>query len=217
MKLVAVCISRQPVEWENGWPFYNLAEDIELSTRDPYEYTKALAEKRNRAVAQALEKYPNSDHVMMCDSYYASQTGPLHQLVHDYAEFENRAILGGAIWGVIVTSLGRYFRGNPYLEWFDRWAVPEMSGLRRIPVSPGRVFIQVSSVGGVNIFPRTLWDQGIRYGPCQDLHGCEHNYFCEQTDMPKLIDLRAEFRRQRIYPFMKCLRMSLHLGRLIGR
>src|SRR5437867_3933234 len=111
VKIVAVCISQTPILCEYGaaFKYYNLVERTAISTKNPYVYTKRLADKRNRAVDNALAKFPESDHIMMCDSYYATQTGSLHQLIYDYDRhgLADRAILGGAIWGRIRTRLGQ--------------------------------------------------------------------------------------------------------------
>jgi len=59
-----------------------------------------LATKRNRAVEAAIEKYPKTTAVVLCDSYHVHQTSALTGLISDYFELPlDSVILGGAVWG----------------------------------------------------------------------------------------------------------------------
>ena len=65
-------------------------------------YIAYLATKRNRAVETAIEKYPKTTDVVLCDSYYAHQTSALTILISDYFELPlDSVILGGAVWGEV--------------------------------------------------------------------------------------------------------------------
>ena len=215
--------------------------------RDPVSwrrYITYLAAKRNRAVELALSKHPETTNVILCDSYYLHQTAPLEKLIADYtrASAIRPLILGGAIWGYITprVRVSDFLREHK-AEWYDK-SVPEMwsaehgwnpesehgwsSGaylIAHAPVGPAfdapiRNLFKVSSVGGISIWPRRVWDEGTRFGVFEDLpHGCEFNYFFEKASLPKYIDFNAPFWRESTpsYRFVKALRCSLHLGRFL--
>lgn len=187
---------------------------------DPFKYTSGLAKKRNLAVDKILEQYPDASHILMCDSYYVHQTGGLKRLIDDYQQTDRKVILGGAIWGRIRARATDLFQNN-YVRWFDEWAVPEFRLIKYRKSFEG--LVPSSSVPGVFIFPRYLWDNGIRFGQYRllgenewhHMQGCELNYFCSRAPAVKMIDFNAKFYRERLYSKLKCLRVSLHLGRFL--
>lgn len=255
-KIVAVTISRfKNVEWFlpeiPNWFLFTENEDLPMLDQGgmsgliggmayqkdwksgnpgPRKYITYLAAKRNMAVKLALEKYPESDHVLMCDTYYVPQILQLRRLISDYMKVQKieEASLGGAAWGIVRTELGHYL-SHRKKDWYDKWGVPDlmftpygwkpesnkmMNNLWNPPL-PG--LFHTSSLIGVHIFPRIVWDRGTRYGVYDDLHGCEHNYFFEHSGIPRYTDLNTDFIRKNVYPFMKCLRIKLHLGRFVKR
>src|SRR5437867_13441009 len=96
----------------------------------------------------------------MCDSYYVRQTEGLKRLVTDYEKTDKTIILGGAGWGKIRARATDLYKNN-YVRWFDEWAVTEFrlvhykTRFEGLVPSPG--------VPGVFIFPRFLWDIGVRF------------------------------------------------------
>jgi hypothetical protein len=244
-QIVAVTISRYPVTWNiPEVPWFCFVENVDLPLLDdrvpdrkeevwarahvgPRRYITYLAAKRNMAVKLALEKYSDSTDILMCDTYYLNQVSALKQLISDYYAVQEieEAALGGASWGRIRTRLEHYWK--PHKEWHDKWGVPDLMftpyGWRPEkdnlvnsmlnPPLPG--LFHTSSLTGIHIFPRTIWDKGSRYGVFNDLHGCEHNYLFEHSGIPRYTDFNAEFYRERIYPFIKCIRMTLHLRRFM--
>ena len=69
----------------------------------------------------------------------------------------------------------------------------------------------MKSVSGIHIFPRSLWDEGARYGVYDDTNkGTEITYFCEKTG-GCVIDLNAFFYREKKYPLLKCIQCSIGL------
>lgn len=198
---------------------------------EPRRYVNYLATKRNRAVQLALERHPDAESVLICDSYYLPQRGALRKLLDDYRQARNNGYsiaLGGAIWGRIRMELKDWFRFKQ-IEWFDKWAVPELRWtpygwlpekdlrLARIFQRPMKGLYRVSSLGGIAVWPRSVWDHGCRFVVPDDLHGCELNGFYESLPLPRFVDLNAIFWRKLQRPFLKCLRVSLHLGRFTGR
>lgn len=231
MRLVAVTISRHEESWDlPDVPWYCLVrdEDILGEGSPPRRYITYLAEKRNEAVKLALEKYPDATDIIICDTYYLHQIEGLNRLISDYQKIRSQGVaLGGAIWGTIRLKLEHYFR-RPRIEWYDKWAVPELAFVPYrwrpetdvvarmfTPPLPGLYY--TSALSGVAIWPRSVWDKGARFGVNDDLHGCEMNRFYESAGIPRYIDLDAVFWRRTVYPLSKCIRNTLHLGRLIGK
>ena len=216
MKIVAVTISKEPIDWPlQGIPHYVSYESIHATRNNPYRYVSEMARIRNQAVKTALELYPMTEHVLVCDSYYVEQPAALRQLISDY---NGECLLGGALWGLNRVTFPQVFKCQ--IEWCDTWSVPDCAGHRYSldthhykTVNHRTGLWNVSSVGGVFIFPRQVWEDGTRFGVYEDLHGCEFNYFCEHTNLPKMVDFNAAFFRETVYPALKCLRVSLHLGR----
>jgi hypothetical protein len=147
--------------------------------------------------------------------------------------------LGGAIWGRIKQRIrvSHFFHGHKP-EWYDKLSVPEMwfvphgwtptsqygwspesRFIAEAPAGPAfnpplPNFFKVSSLGGISIWPRHIWEDGPRFGVFNDLpHGCELNYFFEKAPLPKYVDFNASFWRDNSYSFFKALRVSAHLGR----
>ncbi len=254
MVLIAVTISRQETEWSlPGIPWFNFVKDEKVPMLEqggiegpeaksyqknwtrghpgPRRYITYLAKKRNRAVELALEKYPETTDVMMCDTYYTNQIAPLKVLTRDYQRLQEMKVtsaLGGATWGLIRTRPSDFFRPRRK-EWYDKWGVPDLTftpygwkpekdkvlgGLLNPPLSG---LFHTSSLSGISIWPRSAWDKGARYGVFDDLHGCEHNYFFEHSGIPRYTDFNAEFYRRVSYSFLKALRCSVNLGRFIQK
>lgn len=246
--VVAVTISRS----DSGsklpdmpWHFFsgdNVAPDLPeieyLSLRQSAQknadalarYIAYLATKRNRAVEAAIEKYPETTDVMLCDSYYVHQTSALTRLISDYFELPlDSVILGGAVWGRIKPRTRvRDFIGRSKIEWYDKWSYPDLrftpfgwnpeeDFVARFFRPPLRGLYRVSSIGGVSIWPRSVWEAGTRFGVFEDMHGCELNYFFEHASLPKYVDLNAVFRRDHSYTFAKAMRCALHPGRFVPK
>jgi hypothetical protein len=253
MKVTAVTVAREELAppqfaFDNNINWFLFAEDSKIPDLDMDEYKKLhadysrgsrvsdgamryvqyLAKKRNRAFEIAIETYPQTDTLILCDRYYLRQTRPFNHLLHDYLSLKQKVALGGAIWGTIKITVKDWItlRG---VEWYDKWAVPELrwcpygwmpdgeDAVTRMMVPPLEGLYRVSSLGGISIFPRTVWDDGVRFNVPSDLHGCEINGFFEDMRIPKYVDMNAEFFRKLERPFSKCLRVKLHLGRFIGK
>jgi len=222
-----------PMLEEGGISGLNAKEyqkDWSRNNQGPRRYITYLASKRNMAVKLALERYPDATDVLMCDTYYLKQLDGLKSLISDYGVLERQGFavaLGGAVWGKIRTRIKDFLYIKP--EWYDKWGVPDLAftpygwtpekdrvlGNLLNPPIPG--LFHTSSLPGVAIWPREIWDKGARYGVFDDLHGCEHNYFYESARIPRYVDFNAKFWRELQYPFLKSLRCSLHLGRFIGK
>jgi hypothetical protein len=244
MKLTAVTISMTPETWdlpEYNW--FNYVENIPLPelTADELEYydkdvainrlglvkwVTYLGKKRNHAIGLALEKFPETTDIMICDSRYVHQVDSVQQLVSHYQKLQSLGqdgCLGGSTWGYHITTISSWFKRE--YEWYDSWAVPEMTGAkfgkvpdallgRRVPFSG---LVPTSSLMCCAIFPRRQWDNGARFRADPVLRGCEVNGFWEGVSIPKYTDLNVIFWRHTVYSFTKCLRVSLHLGRFVGK
>ncbi len=246
MKLTVVCISRQPETLNLPYPFYCLdkklpnypieeitkAYQTALANRDwksSLDYISYLAEKRNVAVRAALKEYPETTDIFFCDSYYLHQDQSSKRLISDYEALKKRGlpvILGGAVWGKNRTRISHILR--PAKHWHDSWGVPE---LRWAPYNwnpsadwltfrmrvPLEGLYRTKNVSGAFIFPREVWDRGIRFEAPSDLHGVELSSLCEKVNLPIYIDFNARFQRDLIYSVIKCLRCSLAIrSRLRG-
>ncbi|HTD18363.1 MAG TPA: hypothetical protein VK667_02410 [Ktedonobacteraceae bacterium] len=237
MNITGYTISKNPEHWHlPNIPWYNLAEDTEIPEIDKYKnaykyqdwysslkYISYLADKRNRAIEKALSLHPETDAILCCDSYFLEQTEALERLINDYRQLSIECNLGGAVWGVTRARISHLIRQR--VEWFDKWGVPELRWMppdfwpekdwvafRHRPPLSG--LYRVHSLPGVYIFPRSTWEKGARCGITEDMHSCEHETLCEASGIPTYIDLNAKFWRRKVYPVMKCIRVSLNLGRL---
>lgn len=244
MNLTAVTISMKPETWElPEYNWFNYVEDVPLPelTADELEYydKKVVAErlglvkwvtylgkKRNRAVSAALERFPDTTDVMICDSRYVHQVDSVKRLISHYEKLQSLGYDGciaGSTWGYHITTVSSWFK-HDYV-WYDSWAVPEMKDARfgEVPQNlagnsaPFSGLVSTSSLMSCAIVPRREWDNGARFQPDPLLRGCEINGFWESIPIPKYTDLDVVFWRHTIYSFAKCVRVSLHLGRFIGK
>ena len=210
MRLTAVCISTKEEHWQLEIPFFCLSEPGPSwgRVKDP-KRIDYLADKQNRALERAMNEFPETTHVIWTDSYYLDQTNAIQRLVVDYgtvSAIHGETILGGAILCRDRTRI-RY-----KVNYYDTWSTPEMDGkhfqsdfsdLHKGPE-------QVSSVGGVYIFPRTVWENHHyqRPEPFPE-SGCQHNYLCRESRLPILLDWNALFWRNVSYSVLKRLRCSI--------
>lgn len=226
-EVIAVAISPKPEEWRiesipffcytEGWkPFGRTVvrdgkEQLAI-TRERIEY---LAERRNKAVEQALRMHPDAAHILMIDVDYLHQVDAVTRLVHNYQKCDEPMILGATTWGVFRNGI------RPKIWYYDSWSSIEA---RYIPLEfkpetdvlvshfkrPLPSLMPVRSVGGCYIFPRRVWDEGVRYGVVDDLHGCEHNYLCEKSGLPIYLDFSVRmWHHVTPSPWKKRLRGSL--------
>src|SRR6267143_734814 len=59
------------------------------------------------------------------------------------------------------------------------------------------------------LVPADYLGERDRYGTPEDLHGCEHNWFCEHSDIPIFLDLNVKVWRKTRYSLLKCARCSI--------
>jgi hypothetical protein len=216
--VTAVCISRQTETWEDPeLPFLCFTEDWK-----PFGHEKSkdrvayLAERRNKAVAKALSTFPSTQHILMIDSYYVHQSESIRRLVEEYSEVSSRpkfqnCIVGAGTWIVDKTRMKTRTR------FYDNWTTPEGIGLDWNKARQQGGSIQVRAVGGCYLYPRFVWER-TPYGVPDDLHGCEHNWLCENSSLPVLLTLNVTFWREPVvYSWPKRFRSSLHLGRFFER
>ena len=226
-KILAVAISSKPEEWHisdvpfychtEGWEAYGrtLVKDGREQLAILRERVEYLARRRNKAVENALQKFPQGDHILMVDSAYIPRVGPIKRLLEDYVLCKEPVVLGATTWALHKRTI------MPKVLFYDFWSTPEA---RFIPYDfepqkdslvgqfgkPLPNLMPVRSVGGCYIFPRTIWERGVRYGVLDDLHGCEHNYLCEKSGLPVYLDFNVRlWREPKVYPWARRVRVSL--------
>ena len=204
--------------WE-GMPLYYHTRDwhdIDREAAGLREKLEYRAQRRNVAVILALEQYPDTEHLMMIDSFYLSQPG-IGRLVKRYRQLAD-ACLGPVVWGRMRVNLSQVLHSP--IRFYDGWATPE---LRWCPYGwrpdkdmltsqaelPLKGLYRVSSIAGCYLFPRSIWDKGARYEVPEDLHGCEQNGFHESHRLKKYVDFSVEFWRTKRYGLVHCARISL--------
>jgi hypothetical protein len=217
-KVSAVCISRNSETWNvSEIPFYNYTEGWEpFQHEQTTDRVRYLAGRRNAAVSGALVRFPETRHVLMIDSYYLHQEEQIRGLIRDYADMTISNHPGGCILGA-STWFYDLRRVRPTYRFYDGWTTPEGNPLKLAKVERSGGVIRVKSIGSCYVFPRWVWEK-YGYGVLEDLHGCEHNWLCEHSGLPVYMSLDRRLSRGPIrYPWVKRIRVSLHLGRFIGR
>jgi hypothetical protein len=152
----------------------------------------------------------------MIDSYYLRQGEQVRKLIEEYVALTTKIYPTGCILGASSWIHDRT-RIWPENRFYDGWTTPEGNRLRPEVVKREGGTMIVKAVGGCYLYPRWVWEK-IRYGVPEDLHGCEHNWLCEQSGLPIILSLNEMlWREPLVYSFPKRVRMSLHLGRFLGR
>jgi hypothetical protein len=212
--VTAVCISRRPETW--GIPEIPFLCFTENWKPFGHEKSKArvsyLAERRNKAVAEALSIFHSTKHILMIDSYYVRQIQQVKKLVDEYFQLSSKpeyknCIVGASTWILDKTKIPSKER------FYDNWTTPEGLKLSWKETKEQGGLTGVRAVGGCYMYPRFVWEQ-TSYGVPDDLHGCEHNWLCERSTLPVLLSLNVTLWREPItYSWQKRFRSSLHLGR----
>jgi hypothetical protein len=209
-----VTISHKPEAWKLSSPLVcDVDEIIRYGSIVSTKRIQYLANRRNRAVGMALGKYPETTHILMVDSYYLGQTAGLARLVSDYYSISLPMILGATIWINPRSRIRDYLSGGK-IEFYDKWAVPDARFLpygwkpqtdviSQYLVVPIKGLYPVCSVGACYIFPRSVWDSGVRYAPVEDLSGCEHNCLCKASGLKIYLDFNVALWRYQKYNFSK--------------
>ncbi len=207
-------VAKEPTKTLIDYPSYVNLDKLQASPYMPDEYVNALVKKRNIAVERLLEQEPETTHIMCCDSYYVNQVPALHRLIDDSFLLPN-SILGGATWGI------RRMRFKDVLweriQWYDRWGVPELADYKYSRHGHRTDFIRTRTVPGIHIFPRWLWDKGLRYERLGN--STEPAGLCaraRQLGVESFVDFNARFFREGVYSRWKCLKCSLGLRSRLG-
>jgi len=181
LKIVAVVISKDPVEWKvPELPFYNHTEGYEyyphyprLKTRYRVEY---LAQRRNAANAKAIQLFPGLTHFFSLDTYYLDDAAEIRSLVDEYKHYGKDVVLGASSWYVDPSRVRKH-------RWFwDTWTNPQFLGKGPDYVPPVVLGIpmgweETKGAGGFTIYPRWVWEQQ-GYGVPEPFpeSGCESNH-----------------------------------------
>jgi hypothetical protein len=218
MNISGVCISRNPEALSiRDLPYHNRTEGWKpFGHEKTPERVSYLAERRNNAAAETLALFPKTRHLLMIDSYYLKQEHQIRKLIEEYTQmnltdYNDGCILGASTWIHDKTRIRAKYR------FYDGWTTPEGVSLSLEKAEREGGKVRVKAVGGCYLYPRWVWEN-FRYGVPEDLHGCEHNWLCEQSGLPVFLSLNERLWREPItYSRLKRLRMSLNLGRLLGR
>jgi hypothetical protein len=202
MKVTLVSMSSKPEdEFRLPIPHHILSEPspffTKIKSRERIQY---LADKQTRSINQALEKFPETSHILWCDSYYLGQTDSLSSLINNYGPSDK--IVGGAI----MCDYKLYL--FPEIAYYDTWCTPEYAGLRKLPKFHGQV--PVSGVGAVYLFPRHTFES-VGYGVPEPFpeSGCHHNYLCRKSGLPIFVDWDAIFWRRLSFPMWKRIKRTI--------
>jgi|SRR5438445_5291696 len=182
MNITAVTISRQPETIDFDLPFYCHTEGyrpIHHRDNESPERIQYLTRRYTDAVNHALGQHPETEHIMIIDSYYLHQS-PVRILLSHYSQLEN-SILGASIWFHDQTHL------RPYIIYYETLSVRELAGKRwkTVDALPSGL-IEVGAVGACWIFPRKLWrgefnivKGGLVNSTCVDNDGCQVLLDCD--------------------------------------
>ena len=187
MKLSAVTINKDPVEWNlEGIPHITYTAGYEakwlLGESKSVHRIEYLARRRNGAVEQLYRTFPDTTHVLMVDSHYVSQVEPTNRLVRDYSATDKNGIVGGSSW-----CHSQYWPHRKIVFW-DTWTTPEGMGYSYRDEG----LFQVRAVGGAMIFPFEAW-RTSKFDTSRFPKGTEINGFCENSRRPVFVDLYAKF------------------------
>ncbi len=180
------------------------------------ERVEYLAERRNRAVSEALSLFPEAEDILMVDSYYLNQTEQIEGLIAEYVKLSSSTELEGCILGA-STWVHDKTRIRSSKHFFDGWTTPEGNGFTPEVAKSQGGRVRVPAVGACYIYPREVWEK-VGYGVPEDLHGCEHNWLCEGSGLHIYLSLNEMLWHDPVtYSWLKRVRCSLHLGRFVRR
>jgi len=227
MKLVAVIISKDPVEWKvPEVPFYNHTEGYEyyphyprLKTRYRLDY---LARRRNAANAKAVKLFPDLTHFFSLDTYYLDDVAEIRDLVREYVTYGKDVVLGASSWYIDPSRIRKR-------RWFwDTWTNPQFLGKGPDYVPPTVLGIpqgweETRGAGGFTIYPRWVWEQQ-GYGVPEPFpeSGCESNYLSRCQGIKTYISFNVKAWRDppeelRDKPMVNRIRTSIGLRSWLRR
>ncbi len=209
---MGVCISKGLGSWDLNFPLFVFTDGWKPIYRHDrsLERIQYLRDRRNRATTEALLTHPGTTDIVAVDSYYLHQTAPLQRLIMDYSRMEQECIMGASTWAV------HKIRIFPRTYFYDTWSTPEMENFYVTNVNhlPNGVR-RVSSVGACYIFPRSVWDRGVRYEIPEYPREIFHNHLCKASGLPVYLDFDARLWRTPsdsdvpVYSRIKRVRCSL--------
>src|SRR2546427_9592411 len=111
-KYLAVCItpSNSPAWLLPNVPFFCLFNPKHFPREQTRERIDFLAGLWNDCYEQALDKFPESTHIIHTGTYYVPQARATQELVSRYEELDADVILSGNVWGRFEESLVRTYR-----------------------------------------------------------------------------------------------------------
>jgi len=213
-KLGIYTVAREPISHLLDYPNYVNLDPLNASPYVPDDYVNALVKKRNVAVARLLMNHSDLTHILCCDSYYVTQIESLETMIA-YAEMFPNLIIGGATWGIRRMRLRDVIWER--LQWYDRWGVPELANYKFSRHGHRTDMIKTKTVPGIHVFPRSLWEKGVRYERLGN--STEPAGLCEKArdlGVETYILFAAPFYREGMYSRWKCLQCSIGLRSRLG-
>lgn len=203
MKIVAACVSIQPKQFTGKLEFVNRVNPVPAPPRKTIARVAYVANERNLVVKDILQKFPDTTHILMVDSWYLDNpenNGRWDSFIDSY---DDPSIILGAATFVIHKSP---YLLSPAQKYFCEFSItPEAIDVtQKTEGKHGR--IRVNTVGGVYIFPIEAWTKN-GYGGREDYFWPEHNQLCK--DFKCYLDFDYEFYKPpKTYSLYKKLRMT---------
>ena len=212
---LALCVSRDPVEWQLGsLPFYNYRDPIVFPRTRSRERIDWLADAWNRCHERGLESFPDATHILNTGSYYSAQTEATRQLIQKYDEIDAEIMLAGNVWAVLDDRL--FFTTH---RTYDFWAFPDLKGWEYYLMPPNDGLIQLSSVGMPCIYPVEAWREHPFHNPESMDEGIWYNQFCKESGLAVFCDLSIRFYRTKHDSDIRkaSLRQRIHRELILAR
>lgn len=148
-----------------------------------------ITELKNQCLREALERFPETSHLVMVESYYLKQEAAIKKLIRRYMDIANEnLILGAPVW---IFLKDRMLTKQVF---YDGWACPELAFYDRTGSPELPTLVQVSSVGSCLIFPRWVWEK-TRFANPEYPKKIYYNWLCENSGCPVIVDMSITFFR----------------------
>lgn len=173
-------------------------------------------ERRNNAMGEALDKFPDATDMLMIDSWYLRQGQQINRLIQDYKSLSQKepCIVGASSWcaqpnsvslnAYSVRNMARLFTKPIF---YDTWVTPEVLALELPYFTTG--IMRVNAVGACFIFPRWVWEKHpFSHNGLESENTC----FCRESGLSCFLSFNARVWHPS-YSLIKRLRVKLALGR----
>ncbi|SRR6266571_445572 len=204
MKIVAVCVSATAHIFPGSLPFVNRVNAMPAPPRRSTARVAFVAEERNRAVQQALDRHPDLTHILMLDSWYLENPANDHEWNRFIKAYDDpETILGASTYQVHDTRLF----AEPITFFVEIATVLEAAdSTMGVEGKTGR--IRVQAVGSIYIFPIWAW-KTRHYEARKDYFLPEHVDLCRSSGYPVYLSFDHRFYKKPVrYGVWKKLRVA---------